>query len=258
MTKKKKPDNSLAHLLFFVALGVFLLILACAPLYLIGGLIYFYFRYKLKYSKLKNNMADFWLTSNEKIKFKELVNQINEADDEIYQSKKEARSNDLSVNLNGRLSAKSSMGKELQNIIDKYSSIKIHATRELDILKSKPIVAWFELNKLITKIIGFIISIFVYLLLAVIISQIPYFDVTLDRILAFGYFLFIGLSETEREIGFFKYFGDGHIIQAMALITIVSYFVLDHFKNENQFGERITNKITPKPSELTIENIDQF
>lgn len=255
MAKKSKSTSSGAELVILGLLAVMVLILIIAPIYLIGGFIYSLIKYKYKYSWLKNPISDFWLTKEEKLEFTEISNKIDDSFSKIIDARHKGREQQVSINLDGRFSAKSELGKELQRIIDKNTTIQNSANNSLNSLSSKPQKKWNEFSKVYGKVIAFFIASFSYLMTSIVVSQIEYFNISLKKILGFGYYIYLGLNEEKIEM--FKYFEKGHFIYGMILITVISYGVY-HLCKSDKIANYFANKISPEPPIVELENLEKY
>lgn len=211
--------------------------------------------YKIKYSRLNKTKSDFWLDVNDKNEYLRLSKQLDEAITKKVDAKRKAQNEGVSVNLDGRFSAKSYVGKEMQQIIDENNLISEKAYSRLDILSSKPRKRWNELKNIYGKLVAFSSSIIVYLATSIFVSNIDYFNLSMKKILGFGYYIYLGL--TADKIKIFKYFGEGHFIYGMILVTVLSYGSYLLIKSD-VIARYLTKKVSPEPPMVELENLNDF
>ena len=143
----------------------------------------------------------------------------------------------------------------MQQIIDENNLISEKAYSRLDILSSKPRKRWNELKNIYGKLVAFSSSIIVYLATSIFVSNIDYFNLSMKKILGFGYYIYLGL--TADKIKIFKYFGEGHFIYGMILVTVLSYGSYLLIKSDG-IARYLTKKVSPEPPMVELENLNDF
>ena len=122
MTKKKKNDSG--GMIFFIIFIALIIIAIATPLVLLIGYVYNTIRFRYTKKRISGNMSDFWLGKQEKDEFKEKAVMLNKVTDIINEANQKGLKAGISQNKDGSFSARSNIGKEIRNTLEKYEPIK--------------------------------------------------------------------------------------------------------------------------------------
>lgn len=216
MSRKKNSQDGVV-LLVIVAIALI------TPIVIIGG----YFFNKDKFSKIKDrlngNKYDFWLTPEEKDGFQRSAKEYVHVRNIIDEANQKGIDKNISKNKNGTFSSRSSLGKEIQDILKIYTP-KMHLFKnEVVYFTNLPRNRWLEFNTYVQRTYAFLwafvgwASMFVFLQI----------------------FKDYNLNNQLFELSFIS-----------AIVAIICYAVTINTTNN------IAEKYTPIPDEVDFSNID--
>lgn len=172
MADKKEPSIKetigclLAFTIIFAILVVFTVIVQSIPVLLPPiFLIAFVVNYTSwrKTDRFVAKRLKFWLTDTEKRQYIELSNSIVYYHNKKKNAQNAAVNEGIHVNQNGRLSAKSYRGQDLQGAIDESEAFLNEKIPVLDEFQKRPRMRWKTARKHFSKSIGFGMAIIVWL-----------------------------------------------------------------------------------------------
>lgn len=172
MADKKEPSIKetigclLAFTIIFAILVVFTVIVQSIPVLLPPiFLIAFVVNYTSwrKTDRFVAKRLKFWLTDTEKRQYIELSNSIVYYHNKKKNAQNAAVNEGIRVNQNGRLSAKSYRGQDLQGAIDESEAFLNEKIPVLDEFQKRPRMRWKTARKHFSKSIGFGMAIIVWL-----------------------------------------------------------------------------------------------
>ena len=227
MARKKKGSiidaiGSLVLLiLFFVAIFT--------PLMLFLAYAYNWDKSRRFKKYLSNNNSDFWLTQEEKTEFKSKYKKLATEISKIEKAEARGKKENIPINKDGSFSARSTVGKEIRNIIDTSRPIVEQLSVEIEDLSSTPQQIWNEFNLYVKREYAFLYSLYVW------------FTTTA---ICYGYVYFKSMKMEEQY----------HIVAIItAIVSILSYFIFKLIILKNK-----ANKYTPMPPIVTVENVGQY
>lgn len=256
MARKKKggSDGSMGLMVLAITIAIIIatliLISIATPIVLIFG--YMYNKVKAGYIKnrISGTMSDFWLDNSEKEEFKEKINQLTQTNNIIEKATEKAMNAELSLNKDGSFSARSKIGKETRATLEKYEPIKNSLSNYLYDLQNLPLYRWEVFNGYIKNAKSFIWSLILWfgalLYYFMILGKqsfseifIPYFALAIN----------LFRDETQQLL---TVDGDIQMITVTTIIAILTYFIFRMiFKNSG-------SKYSPRPEEVSLENIDSY
>lgn len=248
MARKKKNDTTGVVLLIII---MTLIVVALAtPVVIIIGYLYNKTKEVEIRKKITGTMADFWLEDNEKRDFKEKAYQLSKVEKIIQQANDNGEESGISRNQDGTFSARSKLGKELKETINKNEAIKSNIVGYLIELQNLPISRWKRFNNYVKNGKSFLLSIFSW------ITILMYYSITLGKktiseaIMPYQALATNFLRDKENRIPMVD--GDLKMVAIATSAAIVSYFLFRFiFSNA-------ANKYSPKPEIVTLENIDKY
>lgn len=247
MAQKKKGDAGGLILVLFV---VFVLIALATPVVLILGFLYFNSLVAEETKRLKNSPSDFWLTDEEKSEFKKKVSQLSEVTTALREANQKGASEGVSKNQDGSFSARSKLGKELRQIIERADPMKATLAQQLDALQLLPQSRWAAFNKNVARGRACLIALLCWIVALI------YYAVKFNKVSISSIFIsYWGLAtnwfrETGTKIPMAD--GDMQMIAIATCVAIVSYFLGTLiFKNKGA-------KYSPIPPKVTLENINTY
>lgn len=163
----RRTGNPLVDILITLIMFalVFLAIIALtAPLYFLIRSFYYKYKIKKKYSSLNGNYKDFWISEADKKEFVDSTIKKNEALLKIKKANKIGEEEDISINMDGRFSRRSRLGKQLRRLIeeneDKAQTYQYTSTR----IARLPLERWNDFAALKKNFKAHILALFFWLL----------------------------------------------------------------------------------------------
>ncbi len=217
------------------------------------ALLYIYLSNKQKYSEFKDNLAgnesDFWLNDDEKKEFLTNLENLRLANSHIKKANDRAKQHDISVNKDGSFSARSKVGKEVNEVLNKYEPIARNLHNDLSHLQNLPKSRWSEFNEYYKKSQSALWSFYSWA------AVIIYFTISSGKDSFLGgfkaYWSFATNIFTDSNTPLMD--GDIYMIAVATTLGVALYFLQIYFFNENP-----ASKLTPMPEEVTLENIDLY
>lgn len=141
MGGKKNSGDTFGTVLAIIVV-VFVMLLAVAPVFLLLGWLYNLFRYKTVSKSLNGNYSDFWLTIDQKENFRETYSALSAALGQLNAAKQQGLDAGVSVNKDGRFTARSQLGKELRQRVETLEPKVNELTRRYYRLRDMPKEQW--------------------------------------------------------------------------------------------------------------------
>lgn len=248
MARKKKDDAT--ALIILIIIVVLVVIALATPVVIVIGYLY----NKIKESEVRKHltgtMTDFWLEDNEKRDFKEKVSQLSQVEKIIQQANNKGEQAEISRNQDGTFSARSKLGKELKDTINKHEPIKANLIGYLQELQSLPISRWENFNNYVRNGKSFLLSLCSW------VATLVYYSITLGKqtiseaimpyyALATNFFRDEGNKLPMVD-------GDLKMVAIATVAAIASYFLF------RVIFSNAATKYSPKPGVVTLENIDTY
>lgn len=243
---KKKNDGG-------VFLGVLLVVAIIVAVLTPFALLYVYFSNKLKYNEVKDTLtgteSDFWVNDEEKNEFLTDLDSLRQANSHIENANDKAREHNIAVNKDGSFSARSKVGKQVNEVLNKYEPIARGLNDDLYFLQNLPKSRWNEFNEAYKKSQSALRSFYFWAVVII------YYTISLGKDSFWGgmqaYWSFATNIFTDDNTPLMD--GDIEMITVATILAIASYFLQIHF-----FNKEPASKLTPIPPEVTLNNIDLY
>ncbi len=220
-----------------------LLATAAVPFILLGGWLWTQWTTARRASGLKGDLSDFWLTSPEKQAFWQASAQMVDATERLDALEAEADRRGLSRNMDGTVSRRSNVGKELA-AAEVRAEEALQAYKVLEVL---PLARWSELNKSYRRRNGFLFGAITWMGVATLlpvgygqeplVASLESFWNLLNTILSDH----VDFGSTEAHTTF---------LWLAPICSIAAFFL------GRQFPSEPAAKVSPKPELVTVENVD--
>jgi len=230
---KKRGSDKLGVFLTLIFLGVIFYCIA-VPIYLLYGCFRYSFKLKGISPAINGNESDFWLTSAEKSKFKNISSKLLEAIEKVQNAESLGLDSNISRNMDGRFSARSKLGREIRNIIDQLTPQIDQWSQTYRELSNLPRLRWAKFAFTLSRAKSFQYGLGGWILLILVsvgfrnqLSQMSFLQETPDL-------LYLVISLIGAIGGTFCYmFGKVH-------------------------GKNIVGKVSPCPPEVALNNVDCY
>jgi len=195
-------------------------------------------------------MSDFWLGKQEKDEFKEKAVMLNKVTDIINEANQKGLKAGISQNKDGSFSARSNIGKEIRNTLEKYEPIKTSLNNDLYNLQNLPIYRWEAFNKYVKNKKAFMWSFALWC--CVLLSY--NFALGKQSIAQLFYvYLAIATNFFRNEKNRLALSDDDiQMVVVTTAIAIITYFLF------RLIFKKSGTKYSPYPEKVSVKNVDSY
>lgn len=229
---------------YLIAAALAVIFIVATPIVLIGGSLHYKSKIKTKYSNLKGTKSDFWLSPEEKQRFAKVATALGAAINSINKIKERGREEGLSKNRDGSFSRRSKRGKEINVAIEKCQTIIDGNISEYSQLKKLPQARWKQFSAAVIRTQAFLYGFCAWVLGAIIFMS----AYASSYPAGIKTFVHVGpLAMQQALTG-----DDWKMLLGTTACGIIGYFI------SFLLTQNIPESRTPKPSEVSIKNYNDF